>query len=159
MTDDQAAYGKDEEGNKPKVVTPDASFINSDGHKLGDLKLYPYTPDRMFAADAMGLRYGRLSNAAARQFVAKGTYPGMEADVVIIVWLCSLENIEEVRSARRDPDLAEDVAIEFAKTHNMVSKLQDSWWDAYKVFKSIMAEVQEAYGKPKKKDVPETKAA
>lgn len=151
--EDEAAYGKDD-GSKQEVVTeaatPDASFVNSAGHSLNGLKLEPYTPERMWAADAMGLRYGHLSKAASKQFVTKGTYPGMEGDVGIVIWLCSLTEPEEVRAARRNPDQAEAEATEFAKQHKIVSAKQNGFWDAYDIFKAIMLEIHVAYGEPSK---------
>src|SRR5258707_1146710 len=94
--DDKAAYGGDD-SNSPKLkaeVTPDQAFIESDGYKLNGLELRPYSPERMWAADAMQLRYGHLSQAASRQFARKNTYPGMEGDVGIVIWLCSLPDGE-----------------------------------------------------------------
>jgi hypothetical protein len=158
MSDEAAAYGGDEEG-KAVAITPDAAFIESDGHQVNGLKLQPYTPERMWAADAMGLRYGHLSKAASMQFIHKGTYPGMEADVAIVIWLCSLKDVEEVRAARRDPDQAEDAAITFARNNNIVSTKRNEWWDAYKVFLKIMREVHAAYGEPKKKEDQKEKSA
>ena len=159
--EDQAAYGGDDEGSKPTTptMTPDKSFINSDGHEVEGIKLFPYTPERMWAADAMGLRYGNLSKAASLQYMNKGTYPGMEADVAIVMWLCSLKDKEEIRAARRNPDTAEDLAIEYCRSHKMVSIKQAKWWKAYDVFLEIMREVHAAYGEPKKKQEQTATAA
>lgn len=148
--DDKAAYGGDE-GNtkpKPKRLTPDQSFIESDGYNLNGLKLRPYSPERMWAADAMGLRYGHLSEAASKQFFRKGTYPGMEGDVGIVVWLCSLPDGDEVRAARRDPERAEADALEFAGKHKMISGKQSGFWGAYNLFLKIMDQIHSAYGEP-----------
>lgn len=147
--DDKAAHDSDD-GGKPviKTITPDQSFIESAGHSVNGLKLEPYTPERMWAADAMGLRYGHLSDAAAKQFARKNTYPGMEGDVGIVIWLCSLTDVDEVRAARRDPERAEGEAIVFAKTHKIITGKQSKFWDAYKVFLRIMDEVHAAYGEP-----------
>ena len=144
--DDKAAYGSD--SGKPKVLTPDAAFTESAGHHLNGLTLQPYTPERMWAADAMGLRYGHLSEVASRQFTRNSTYPGMEGDVGIVIWLCSLTEDEEVRAARRDPERAEVDALEFAKKHKILTGKQSAFWDAYKIFLAIMNEIHVAYGEP-----------
>jgi hypothetical protein len=146
--DDKAAYGSD--SGKPRVLTPDAAFTQSDGHHLNGLTLQPYTPERMWAADAMGIRYGKLSAVAAKQYTRTGTYPGMEGDVGIVIWLCSLTEDEEVRAARRDPEGAETEAVLFAQEHKIVSRKQSSYWDAYNIFQKIMNEIHVAYGEPAK---------
>jgi hypothetical protein len=147
--EDEAAYSEDD-GSKPelKVTTPDEAFIKSEGHSLNGLKLEPYTPERMWAADAMGLRWGYLSKAASKQYASKGTYPGMEGDVGIVIWLCSVTDVEEVRAARRNPDRAEPEAVKFAVANKLVSAKQKNFWDAYDVFKKIMDEVHASYGEP-----------
>lgn len=151
--DDKAAHSSDD-GGKPvaKAITPDQSFIDSAGHSVNGLQLEPYTPERIWAADAMGLRYGNLSEAAAKQFARKGTYPGMEGDVGIVMWLCSLTNPDEVRAARRDPERAEADALTFAKDHKFLTGKQGKFWDAYKVFLRIMNEMHAAYGEPEKSE-------
>lgn len=154
--DDKAAYGSDSGKPKPKPITPDQVYIDSDGHSLNGLKLQPYTPERMWAADAMGLRYGHLSAVASKQFARASTYPGMEGDVGIVIWLCSLMDVEEVRAARRDPERAEAEALEFAKEHKILTGKQSKFWDAYKVFLRIMNETHAAYGEPAKVEQKKT---
>jgi hypothetical protein len=145
--DDEAAYGADE----GKVMTPEDSFIESVSHKLNSIELQPYTIERMWAADSMGLRWGRLSAPAAKQFAKDNTYPGMSGDVAIVMWLCSTTDDEEIKCARRDPSPAEDKAAEFAKKHKIASPKQTEFWQAYKVFLDIMTEVHVAYSEPEKK--------
>jgi hypothetical protein len=146
--DEEAAYGKDE----PQVVmTPEKSFKDSAQHSLNGTKLEPYTVERMWAADSMGLRWGRLSSPAAKQFATDNTYPGMSGDVAIVMWLCSVTDVEEIRCARRDPSPAEEKAIAFAEKHKIASPKQKEFWLAYKVFLDMMTEVHVAYAEPEKK--------
>jgi hypothetical protein len=140
----QTGYEKD----APEPMTPTESFIESAGHSLNGLTLQPYTIERMWAADAMGLRYGRLSKAASRQFGTDSTYPGMNGDVAIVIWLCSLTDPEEVRAARREPGQAEELAIKFASEHKLASPKQNNFWNAYNIFLKIMGEVHTAYAEP-----------
>lgn len=143
MKKDDEAYGSDE----AKEITPDQSFIESVGHSLNGLELQPYTIERQWAADAVGLRYGRLSEAAARQFSEDNTYPGMAGDVAIVIWLCSLKDSDEIHSARRNPNESEKAATEFALKHKIHLK-QKAFWPAYDVFLKIMNEVDAVYGEP-----------
>lgn len=144
---DEEAYGPD----VPKPVTSDTSFIESAEHSLNGTKLQAYTIERQWAADSMGLRWGRLSPPAAKQFAKDNTYPGMSGDVAIIMWLCSVTDLEEVRCARRDPAEAEDKAIAFAERHKIASPKQKEFWSAYMVFLDIMTEVHVSYAEPEKK--------
>jgi len=144
----QTGYEKDDAAPTPQ----DESFKDSDGHSLNGLTLQPYTIERMWAADAMGLRYGYLTKTAIQQFRRNNTYPGMSGDVAIVIWLCSLEDIEEVRAARRNPSSAEESAVRFAEEHKMANPKQKQFWLAYDVFLKIMDEIHKAYAEP---DVPE----
>jgi hypothetical protein len=144
MSDEDAAYALDEQS----VVSPeDKSFIESAGHELNGLKLNPYTIERIWAADAVGLIYGKLSQSALDEFNTRGTYPGMAGDVPIVMWSCSLSE-DEARCFRTVPQIAMRKAAEFAKKHRMVMPKQKGWWDAYNVFLRIMKEVQDSYGEP-----------
>jgi hypothetical protein len=136
------------ETDEGSEMTPTKSFIESTAHSLNGLELEPYTIERMWAADAIGLRYGRLTKAQAKQLSEDNTYPGMEADTVIVVWLCSLKDVEEVNGARRNPVQANQAAIKWAIEHKMASKLQKNFREAYRVFNTIMDEVFAAYGEP-----------
>jgi hypothetical protein len=142
--DAEAAYG----GDQPKPITAESVFMQSAEHKLNGTTLQPYTIERMWAADSMGLRWGRLSPAAAKQFAKDNTYPGMSGDTAIIMWLCSVDDLEEIRCARRDPSDAEDKVMAFAEQHKIASPKQKEFWVAYKVFLNIMTEVHFVYGEP-----------
>ena len=144
--DEKAAHESDE-GNVVRM-TPNKSFIDSDGHSLGDLKLQPYTPERVWAADSMGLRYGNLTKADIRQWRGSGYYPGMAGDVGIIIWLCSLTDLDEIASARRDPTNACRLAAEFAAKEKIISFKQKRFWQAHKVFLAIMDEINVVRGEP-----------
>lgn len=144
MSDQDDAYKGDDEA--AAVVVEDKAFIEAPEHTLNGLTLHPYSPERMWAADAIGLRYGRLTPEQVEQFGEDGTYPGMAGDVPVVIWVCSLEKRGDVLSARRNPTLAMDKVIQFAEIHKIVSPKQSQWWDAYKVFLQIMGEVQTSYG-------------
>jgi hypothetical protein len=144
MSDEDAAYAPDEQ---PLVSPEDKSFIESAGHELNGLKLNPYTPERIWVADAIGLIYGKLSEEAITEFTQHRTYPGMAGDVPIVIWACTLSE-EEARCLRSVPQVAMKRAAEFAKKHRMVMPKQKGWWNAYNVFLQIMNEIHDAYGEP-----------
>ena|SRR5215472_549274 len=143
MSENDDAYRADEQ---TATAVEDKSFIESAGHVLNGLRLQAYGPERMWAADAIGLRYGRLTPEQTEQFNEDGTYPGMAADVPIVIWLCSLEKREDVLSARRNPNMSMGKIVQFAETHNMVTPKQKGWWDAYTIFLAIMREIHQSYG-------------
>lgn len=146
MNEDEG-YERDEE-----QAPEDRSFIESAEHRLNGVKLHAFSPEWMWAADSIGLRYGRLSKEATDQFIADGTYPGMAGDVPIVMYVCSLQSREMVSWARRNPIPAEQAAADFAEKHRIVSPKQSGWWDAYKIFIKIMNEIHAAYGE---RDLPE----
>lgn len=148
MSEQDEAYKSDEES---AVAVEDKVFIESAEHSLNGLKLQSYSPERMWAADAIGLRYGRLTSEQTEQFNEDGTYPGMAGDVAVVIWVCSLEKRQDVLSARRNPTLAMDKVIQFAKDHKIVTPKQGQWWEAYRVFLTIMREIHAAYAESEEK--------
>ncbi len=147
------------EADEPQVVTPDAAFVESAGHALNGLELQPWTIERQWAADAMGMRYGRLSRSLVKQFMANNTYPGMAGDVGMAIWLCAISE-GEVRAARRNPDDAEALAGKFAVEHKLAHPRQKNFQVAYDIFLSMMDELYVSYSEPdieKKTESPTTK--
>ena len=164
MSDESEAYTPDEgtppeqEQTKPPV-NPDKAFIESAGHQLNGVKLHPYSPERMWAADAIGLRYGRLSKEAIEQYMLDRTYPGMAGDIPILMYVLSLQTREEVAWVRRNPIEAEKRAAEFAVKHGIVTPKQSRWWDAYEIFMRTMDEIHASYGEPETQKKTETQPA
>jgi len=142
-----------DEGYEPDEPKPaeDKAFIESDGYEFNGLKLHPYSPERMWAVDAIGTRYGRLTPEQNEQWREDGTYPGMAGDVPVVLWICSLDKREEWLAARRNPNTAMAKIEQFAQSHQIVSPIQDNWWKAYDVFLKIMRQIHQAYGQPEKK--------
>jgi hypothetical protein len=124
-------------GHERKV---EQAFIESENHSFNGLKLEPWSPERMWAAESMGLRYGKLSKETVPQFQKTYMYNGMTGDVGIFIWL-STRNIDEVRAARRDPDTAEELAGTFAKENGIIVASGKHFNEAYKLFLQAMDEI------------------
>jgi hypothetical protein len=126
----------------------EAAFTQSDAHALGDLDLQPYTPDRVWAAQAMGLRYGFIDDAGVEFFKEHRIYPGALRDVAIILWLCSLKDELDIDKACRNPVAAARKAATWSHDHKMDNPRGEDFWKAYAVFMRIMAEVDASVSVP-----------
>jgi hypothetical protein len=139
------------EPDESKVAVEDAAFIQSDGFEFDGIKMHGYSPERYWAADSIGLRYGRLTPEQNEQWKEDGTYPGMAGDVPVVLWVCHLENRGEWLSARRNPDVAMSKVEKFAMHHRIVSPVQDNWWKGYDIFLKIMRQIHQSWGETEKK--------
>ncbi len=135
------------------------AFLNSHNHKLGDLQLEPYTPPRRIAAQAIGLFYGTLDEAAIAQLEATKLYSGVVRDVAVVLWLCSLKDdpANGITAERLIDDAARDrlgsigKAAQFADEHDMVDTSAKGFWEAYTVFMRIQKQVADSRVDAKKK--------
>jgi hypothetical protein len=148
MSEEDRAYEGDD---GQQLAIEDKAFIEAGEYDFNGIKIHGYSPERMWAADSIGLRYGRLTPEQNEQWKEDGTYPGMAGDVPVILWVCSLEKREEWLTARRNPSLAMTKVEKFALEHRIVSPIQDNWWKAYDVFLKIMRHIQQSYGEQEKK--------
>ena len=137
---EEEAYGPDDPA--------EAAFTQSDTHELGDLNLQPYTPDRAWAAQAMGLRYGFIDDAGVEFFKEHRIYPGALRDVAIVLWLCSLTDEIEIDKASRNPIAAARKAATWSDEHKLANARSPEFWQAYAVFMKIMAEVDASVSVP-----------
>jgi hypothetical protein len=142
--------------NDSEIYGPDdpaeEAFTRSDSHALGDLDLQPYTPDRAWAAQSMGLRYGFIDDAGVEFFREHKIYPGALRDVAIVLWLCSLTNEVEIDKACRNPIAAARKAATWSHQLKMDNPRGDGFWKAYAVFMQIMAEVDASVSTPETND-------
>lgn len=139
-TKDDDIYGPDDPAEE--------AFTKSDVHALNDLELQPYTPDRAWAAQAMGLRYGFVDDAGVEFFREHRIYPGALRDVALVLWLCSLDDEVEIDKASRNPVAAARKAATWAHERKLDNQRGDEFWKAYAVFMKIMAEVDASVSVP-----------
>ena len=134
------------------VYAPDdpaeTAFTESDAHTLGDLKLQPYTMNRSWAAQSMGLRYGFVDDAGVAFFKEHRIYPQAPRDVAVVLWLCSLTDEIEIDKAFRNPIPAIRKAATWAEEHNLKNTRGEDFWKAYALFMRIMAEVDASVSVP-----------
>jgi len=127
------------------------AFVESENHAFGDIKLQPFTPDRVIAAQAMGLHYGNVDPAGVEQFDRTKLYPGAMRDVAVVLWLCTLTEPSDVDGAARNPVTAAVMASTWAGKHGLTDQRSQSFWDGYLLFFKIMREIEVSRTEPEKK--------
>jgi len=132
-------------------VTSETAFVESESHRFNGEELQPYSPARMWAADAMNLHYGRIDDAGMKMFYKERIYPGAVSDVGIVMWLCTLKDEERIDKARRDPMTASIEAAKWAQDHGIATSRSKKFWPAYATFLRIMQELQVSTGEAEKK--------
>lgn len=146
------------EGGDPQEV----AFLQSENHEFDRVKLEPYSPMRLVAAQAMGLHHGRVDAAGMEQFDRISVYPGAVRDVCIVLWLCSIKDQfvdgdlirsadVQIDQAARAPVHAAKLAIEWGTAHGIIDPTSDKFGDAFGLFFRIMKEIKDSYSAPKKK--------
>jgi hypothetical protein len=131
-----------------KKDTPpiDQAFVGSDKHTLkhalGDIKLQPWTPERMMKAKELGMLWPNLGKERWEQIKTTNVYAGAPTDVSIFVYLCTL-----------DPDKVEDATRKEAKAFGVSRGFHDtdsaSFWDAYNKFADVIEEIKNSATAPK----------
>ena len=129
-------------------MSPTLADCLKDAHALGNIELQTYTPSRVVAAQAMGMRYPNIGDEALEQFNRTGVYPSAMLDTLIVLWLCTLTKPEEVRRAMRRPDESIEKAIAWGAEHGVVDQKSKEFWDAYNKFSEIVTEVQNSKSVP-----------
>jgi hypothetical protein len=117
--------------------------------ELEGITLQPYTPDRAWAAQAMGLKYGFVDETGIEEFKRTGTYPGALRDCGIVLWLRSLTSDLEIDKAARNPVPAARLAAQWAHEHGFGDIRSEKFWAAYNIFINTMTEVAQAQTTPK----------
>lgn len=117
------------------------AFANSGKHKLGDLKLNPWTPQREIRAQEIGMLYPNLGKEGWTQFRKTNLYPGAIRDVIIFVYLTTLE-----------PTTVSDATYEDAEKWAVKKKLHntrgDVFWDAFAKFIEVQNEISASATRP-----------
>jgi hypothetical protein len=143
---EQTGYEKD-----PEQVTVETAFLESHNHEFDGVKLQPYSPMRIVAAQAMGLHHGRVDLAGMEQFERVSIYPGAVRDVCIILWLCSIEDELQIDQAARAPVHAAKLAVEWGSAHGLIDDTTDAFADAFALMFKLKKEIKQSQGAPQKK--------
>lgn len=133
---------------KKKTAKPSDSFTESDKHVLHGTKLYPWTPARMIAAQAMGLLFPDIGKEGWDQYRRTKLYSGAVRDTIIVLWLCTIDEnaVDEADAAPQD---AYKRAKAWATALGIHDRNKDAFWQAYAKFSAIVTEVDEAITTPK----------
>lgn len=130
---------KSEIGKSPA----EKAYIESGAHLLGSEKLQPYTPSRIVAAQAMGLKYPNIGKEGVAQLKKTGLYPGELRDVIIVLYLCRLTEDADVLDAQLDPVAAYAEAEKWAGEKRLTAMGQN-FRDAVLLFEKILNEIDES---------------
>jgi hypothetical protein len=130
-----------------KKVRPLNPFIDSDKHVLNGLKLQPWTPSRIIAANSMGMLWPRIGKEGWDQYSRTKTYPGVLRDIIVGLWLC-LQDWQRVDEADAAPVEAYSEARKWAAELGIHRIDSDEFWQAYGKFVEIMSEVDKSFTKP-----------
>lgn len=126
----------------PKTTPVDKAFTGSDKHTLDDLKLQPWTPDRIIKAQEIGLIFPNIGKQDWQLFRKTGVYPGAVRDVMIFVFLSTLE-----------PEEVEEATYREAKAFGVKRGLHiadgKAFWEAYAKFMQVQNEIDASVALPK----------
>lgn len=138
------------------ITEVDRAFIDSENHSLNGEKLQPYSLARKVAAQAMGLFYGHVDEADRDRFRREKVYPGALRDMIIVLWLCTLKDDDEIDAASRAPKAAVKRAYAWAETEGVANMDHEKFWKAYILFHDIMGEVAASQVRAEKKSGPDS---
>ena len=126
---------------KQKKSAVEKAFERSDKHVLDGIKLRPWTPSRVIAANCMGMTYPRLGKAGWDQYERTQNYPGAVKDTIIALWLCAVDE-DQVAEADLAPRDAYRQAQEWATRRGIHNLKSDAFWQAFSKFIEIVSEVE-----------------
>lgn len=133
--------------HKPKASAAAKAFTSSENHKLGDMNLQPWTPQRIVAAQSIGMIYPFIGSDGLEQFKKSGTYPGLLKDAIIALWLCTI-NHEDVDAAEGSPREAYRQAVAWAADKNIPNMESKEFNEAHNIFIKMMNQVRDSQTKP-----------
>lgn len=133
---------------KKKPAKKKYAFTDSDKHVLHGIKLYPWTPARVIAAQSLGMLYPDIGREGWDQYRRTKVYPGAVKDVIICLWLCTQDE-DAVDMADAAPVEAYRQARKWAAGLGIHKPGSDAFWQAYAKFSDIMTEVDESITAPK----------
>ena len=129
-------------------ITPEEkSFIEGKrGFELFGEPLAPYSASRKVAAQAMGMQWPFIGEAALAQLQATNMYPGALRDAAILLWLCTLPDASTALArgvwtpsrALSKPDEARDAALEWADAAGITDTSGPKFSEAFQLYFGIV---------------------
>lgn len=123
-----------------KQPPAEKAFLRSDKHVLDGVRLNPWTPSRVIAAQGMGMLYPSLGKEDWDQFERTKRYTGALKDTIIVLWLCMIDD-EAVDNADSAPKEAYKTAKQWAAGLGIHKIESNEFWQAYAKFSEIVTEV------------------
>lgn len=127
---------------KKKPSDAEKAFVRADKHTLDDLKLQPWTPDRIIKGQELGQIYPNTGRAGWEQFRATNVYPGAVRDTILFLYLSTLE-----------PEDVEEATWKDAKAFGVKRGLHDAksraFWAAFAMFMKVQKEIDVSVALPK----------
>lgn len=120
------------------------SFLDSKRHALAGIRLQPWTPDRAIAAQTLGMLYPNIGKAGWEAVKARNIYPGAIRDVLLALWLCSLDPEQVLDAEARGEADAKQRALEWGKPLGIHDSRKEPFWDAYDLFVKMQEESTDA---------------
>ena len=123
-----------------RIAEVDKIFVESAGHKLNGLTLQPFTPARLVASQAMGLKYPFIGKEGMAQIEKTGLYAGELRDLLIVLWLCSQDE-GTVLESQLDPSSAYLAAQTWGAGLGLTLQTSAIFAEAVLVLEKIFAEI------------------
>lgn len=127
---------------KNEQTPADKAFVQSDKHTLDDLKLEPWTPDRIIKANEVGFSWPNIGKEGFAQFRKTKLYPGAVRDVLIFIGLSTLEP-SDVETASWEELKAAGVKRGLHTTDSQ------TFWSAYTKMLEVHDEIAASLAVPK----------
>ena len=116
------------------------------GFELFGSPLAGYSASRKVAAQAMGMQWPFIGEAAMAQLQATNMYPGALRDTALVLWLCTLPDASTALArgvwtpsrALGKPDDARDAALEWADKCGITDTSGPKFAEAFQVFFAIV---------------------
>lgn len=113
------------------------------GFELFGNPLNGYSPDRVVAAQKMGMLYPFIGEKAAEVLEETGMYPGALEHCIIVLWLCSLPDTGKGKEwyparANREHKTAQLVATGWAAKQGFVNMSSPKFSEAFQTFMAIV---------------------
>lgn len=143
------------DANDAEAVAAAGFVAAKSGESFQESTLQPWTPARKIAAQSMGMLYPLIGDAGFEQLEQTGAYPGVMKDVVIFVWLRTLQTGESPASsmaraqrAQRKPAEAWAIAEKWAEAAGLCDMTSPAFTEAYKLFSAKIAAEAALHGTP-----------
>jgi len=136
-----------------EIPAEETAFINAKrGFELFGAPLNAYSVSKKVAAQAMGMAWPFIGEAALATLQATNLYPGALRDTVILLWLCTLPDASTALArgvwtpsrALGKPDDARDAALEWADKSGITDTASEKFAEAFQVFFAIVSGVDAA---------------